>query len=85
MKENYTELYPNDHVNKAVGDYAASHSTKLLQSILDHHALMEQTQERANMMTSPFQSQFQYWLAKVAGAKRSELLQQHFTLCYTRI
>jgi hypothetical protein len=72
MKENYTQLYPNEQVATAVGDYAFNHSTKLPKHISDHHAWGVQSQERANYMISPLQAQFQVWLAKAIGAKRSK-------------
>jgi len=71
MKENYTELYPNEQVATAVGDYAYEHSTKLPKHITDHHAWGSATQEKANYMISPFQAQFHVWIAKAVGAKRS--------------
>jgi hypothetical protein len=71
MKENYTQLYPNEQVATAVGDYAYEHSTKLPKHITDHHAWGSATQERANYMISPFQAQFHVWIAKAVGAKRS--------------
>jgi hypothetical protein len=70
MKENYTQLYPNEQVSKAVGDYAYEHSTKLPKHITDHHAWATATQERANYMISPIQAQFHVWIAKAVGAKR---------------
>lgn len=71
MKEIYTALYPNEQVATAVGDYAFVHSTKLPQHISDHHAWGVATQEKSNYMISPFQAQFQLWMAKAVGAKRS--------------
>ena len=74
MKENYGtfNLYPNEQVALAVGDYACNHSTKLPEHITDHHVWGVENQERANYMISPFQAQFQVWFAKALGAKRSE-------------
>lgn len=72
MKENYTQLYPNEQVALAVGDYAFKHSTQLPKHITDHHAWGVESQERANYMISPLQAQFQVWFAKALGAKRSE-------------
>jgi hypothetical protein len=71
MKENYTQLYPNEQVATAVGDYAYEHSTKLPKHITDHHAWGSETQEKANYMISPFQAQFHVWIAKAVGARRS--------------
>ncbi|KIN07977.1 hypothetical protein OIDMADRAFT_99921 [Oidiodendron maius Zn] len=70
MKENYTQLYPNEQVATAVGDYALAHSTKLPQHLLDHHAWGVETQDSPNYMISPFQAEFQVWFAKAMGAKR---------------
>lgn len=70
MKENYTQLYPNEQVALAVGDYAFKHSTKLPKHITDHHAWGVESQERAGYMISPLQAQFQVWFAKALGAKR---------------
>lgn len=70
MKENYTQLYTNEIVATAVGDYAFAHSTKLPKHIVDHHAWGIESQEKANYMISPFQAEFQVWLAKAVGAKR---------------
>jgi hypothetical protein len=74
MKENYGtfNLYPNEQVALAVGEYACNHSTKLPRHITDYHAWGVESQERANYMISPFQAQFHVWFAKALGAKRSE-------------
>ena len=72
MKENYTQLYPNEQVALAVGDYAFKHSTKLPEHITNHHAWGVESQERANYMISPLQAQFQVWFAKALGARRSK-------------
>ncbi|RDW62251.1 O-methyltransferas-like protein [Coleophoma cylindrospora] len=69
MKENYTELYPNEQVATAVGDYAFKHSTALPQHITEYHA-QSSSHEKANYMISPLQTQFQLWMAKALGAKR---------------
>jgi hypothetical protein len=74
MKENYTQLYPNEQVAIAVGDYALAHSTKLPQHLLDHHAWGAETQEKPSYMISPLQAEFQVWFAKAMGAKRSMTL-----------
>jgi hypothetical protein len=71
MKENYTELYPNEQVARNVGDYSAAHSTPLPKHISDYHAKGSE-HSKANYMISPFQAQFQLWFAKAFGAKRSE-------------
>lgn len=72
MKENYTQLYPNEQVATAVGDYAFEHSTKLPKHITDQHAWASENHDRANYMISPFQAQFLVWTAKAVGAKRSK-------------
>ncbi|QDS67813.1 hypothetical protein FKW77_007108 [Venturia effusa] len=69
MKENYTELYPNEQVATAVGDYAFKHSTPLPSHITKYHELGS-THEQSDYMISPFQAQFQMWFAKAFGAKR---------------
>jgi len=70
MKENYTQLYPNEQVARNVGDYCFDHSTPLPKYISDHHAWGVASQERSNYMISPLQAQFQLWFAKAVGAKR---------------
>lgn len=71
MKENYTQLYPNEQVAIAVSDYAFEHSTKLPKHISDYHNWGVANSERPNYMISPLQAQFQVWFAKALGAKRS--------------
>lgn len=56
----------------AVGDYLYEHSTKLPKHITDHHVWGVENSERPGYMISPFQAQFQVWMAKTIGAKRSE-------------
>lgn len=70
MKENYTQLYPNEQVATAVGDYAYEHSTPLPAYITEYHAEGSK-HEKSNYMISPLQAQFQFWMAKAVGAKRS--------------
>jgi hypothetical protein len=74
MKENYTQLYPNEQVATAVGDYAFEHSTKLPKHITDYHAWGVESSEKPDYMISPLQAQFQLWFAKALGAKRSMLI-----------
>lgn len=81
MKENYTALYPNEQVSQAVGDYSHAHSTKLPQHITDHH-VWGSTQEKSNYMISPFQAQFQVWMARAVGAKRSKFISFSCFLCH---
>ncbi|TGO89687.1 hypothetical protein BPOR_0098g00180 [Botrytis porri] len=69
MKENDTALYPNPEVSQAVTQYSLEHSTKLPQYILDYHA-WGSTQPKANFIISPFQAQFQIFMARAMGAKR---------------
>ncbi|TGO74846.1 hypothetical protein BELL_0252g00100 [Botrytis elliptica] len=69
MKENDTALYPNPEVSQAVTQYSLEHSTKLPKHVLDHHA-WGSTQPKANFMISPFQAQFQIFMARAMGAKR---------------
>lgn len=73
MKENDTALYPNPEVSQAVTQYSLEHSTELPKHISDHHA-WGSTQPKANFMISPFQAQFQIFMARAMGAKRSMLL-----------
>ncbi|PVH91172.1 family 3 O-methyltransferase [Periconia macrospinosa] len=70
MREIHTELYPNEHVSKAVGEYAFNHSTALSPKISDVHGWALETQEKSFYMISPLQAQFHIWLAKAVGAKR---------------
>ena len=77
MKENYTYLYPNEQVAINVGNYAYQHSTQIPQHMLDHHAWATENHERADMMISPLQAQFQIWIAKAAGAKRGKRVASH--------
>jgi hypothetical protein len=71
MKENYTELYPNEQVGRNVGDYSAAHSTPLPKHITDYHAKGSE-HKNSGYMISPFQAQFHLWFASAFGAKRSE-------------
>jgi hypothetical protein len=73
MKENYTELYPNEQVARNVGDYSAAHSTPLPSHIIAYHAKGSE-HEKSGYMISPFQAQFQLWFAKAFEAKRSKLI-----------
>ena len=72
MKDNYTQLYPNEQVGARVGEYAYKHSTQVPKHILDHHAWSSKNHEHPDMMISPLQAQFHIWMAKAAAAKRSE-------------
>jgi len=76
MKENYTQLYPNEQVANNVGDYSYQHSTQIPDHMLQHHAWATANHEHANMMISPLQAQFQIWMAKAVAAKRSEVIFQ---------
>jgi predicted O-methyltransferase YrrM len=53
-----------------VGDYSYEHSTKLPKHITEHHAWGVKSTERPDFMISPFQAQFQVWMAKTIGARR---------------
>lgn len=70
MKDNGTHLYPNKQVSKKVTEYAFEHSTELPDHVTKHHAWGSE-QPMAGFMISPFQAQFQIWIAKALGAKRS--------------
>lgn len=71
MKDNATQLYPNDEVNRKVSDYAYEHSTGLPKHIIEHHKWGSE-QKMSNYMISPLQAQYHIWFAKSIGAKRSE-------------
>lgn len=70
MKENYTQLYPNQQVATAVTDYCHAHSSALPKHITEHHAWGVESQKKANYMVSPLQAQFHLWFAKALGVKR---------------
>lgn len=71
MKENYTQLYPNEDVSRKVGDYCHAHSTQIPKSHADYHAEASVNSPNPGYMISPFQAAFQLWLARALGAKRS--------------
>jgi hypothetical protein len=71
MKEIYTQLYPNEQVARAVGDYAFTHSTPLPKHLVEHHAWGVRNSVRPDYMISPLQAGFQLWFAKAMGVKRS--------------
>lgn len=71
MKENQTKLYRNEQVAAKVTDYAFAHSTRLPAHITKHHAWGSEQKDAAYMI-SPLQAQFQVWIAKAIGAKRSK-------------
>jgi hypothetical protein len=73
MKDNLTQLYPNEKVGARVGNYAFAHSTSLPKHMLEHHAWASDNHEHPNMMISPLQAQFHVWMAKAVAAKRGEL------------
>jgi hypothetical protein len=81
MKDNYTQLYPNEQVAINVGNYVYQHSTQIPQYMLDHHTWASENHEKPNMMISPLQAQFQIWMAKAVGAKRSERFFSLFNPC----
>ncbi|KAF3384076.1 putative caffeoyl-CoA O-methyltransferase 2 [Talaromyces pinophilus] len=70
MKEIYTQLYPNEQVATAVGDYAFTHSTPLPKHLVEHHAWGVRNSVRPDYMISPLQAGFQLWFAKAMGVKR---------------
>lgn len=72
MREIHTQLYPNEQVGIAVGNYAQDHSTNLDSKIAKFHDWGTKTQEKSFFMISPLQAQFHIWLAKALGVKRSK-------------
>ena len=74
MKENNTQLYPNEQVATSVSDYSFAHSSKIPKFQEEYHAFGIESQKRSNYMISPLQAEFQIWFTKALGAKRSALL-----------
>ncbi|KAH7346103.1 O-methyltransferase-like protein [Pyrenochaeta sp. MPI-SDFR-AT-0127] len=70
MREIHTQLYPNEQVGIAVGDYAFNHSSNLPSKIASFHDWGMKTQEKSFFMISPLQAQFHIWLTKAMGVKR---------------
>lgn len=71
MREIHTQLYPNEKVGIAVGNYAFDHSSGLPSKIATFHDWGMKTQEKSFFMISPLQAQFHIWLTKAMGFKRS--------------
>ena len=70
MREIHTQLYPNEEVGIAVGNYAFSHSSNLPSIITACHDWGMKTQEKSFFMISPLQAQFHIWFTKAMGVKR---------------
>jgi hypothetical protein len=72
MKFNEIPLYANPELGRKVTEYSEQHSSPLPKHITDHHQSIVETRDDSNYMSSNFQSQFHYILAKTANAKRGE-------------
>lgn len=72
MRDSCTPLYPNDQVAAKVTEYAEKHSSPIPQHMRDVHAYTSANDpDHANFMISTLQAQFQIWMAKALGSKRS--------------
>lgn len=74
MKENETPLYANPELGRSVTEYSAQHSTPLPKHITEFHASIATSRDDSMLMSSNFQSQWNYLLARSIGAKRGESL-----------
>lgn len=72
MKENHTQLYPNEQVAQNVGAYSYQHSSKLPQHLLDYHKSVVENNDLATMMVSPLQAQFLVWIARAFKVNRGK-------------
>ncbi|KAH8699628.1 S-adenosyl-L-methionine-dependent methyltransferase [Ilyonectria robusta] len=70
MKENETPLYATPELSRKVTEYSAQHSTPLPKYITDFHASIAANRDDSYFMSSNFQSQWNYVLARSIGAKR---------------
>ncbi|KPM36302.1 hypothetical protein AK830_g10270 [Neonectria ditissima] len=70
MKENETPLYASPELGRSVTEYSAQHSTPLPKHITEFHASIATSREDSMLMSSNFQSQWNYILARSIGAKR---------------
>ncbi|KAM5352456.1 hypothetical protein ACJ41O_005179 [Fusarium nematophilum] len=70
MKENETPLYATPQLGRKVTTYSEQHSTPLPKHITDYHASISSSREDSDYLSSPFQSQYNVFLAKSIGAKR---------------
>lgn len=84
MKSSVSVLYPNESVSRNVTTYSESRSTDLPAHIVAYHDHIDKTQPETSMlMISNFQAQNHIWIAKLIGAKRSELFSYRplFSFC----
>lgn len=70
MKENESPLYATPELGRKVTEYSAQHSTPLPKYITDFHASIAANRDDSYFMSSNFQSQWNYVLARSIGAKR---------------
>ncbi|KAH6985984.1 S-adenosyl-L-methionine-dependent methyltransferase [Ilyonectria sp. MPI-CAGE-AT-0026] len=70
MKENETPLYATPELSRKVTEYSEQHSTPLPKYITDFHASIAANRDDSYFMSSNFQSQWNYVLARSIGAKR---------------
>lgn len=78
MKENHTQLYPNEQVAQNVGAYSYQHSSQLPHHLLEYHKWVVENQSLATMMVSPLQAQFLAWIANAFKIKRGKFLISDF-------
>ncbi|KAL6415234.1 caffeoyl-coa o-methyltransferase [Ilyonectria robusta] len=79
MKENETPLYATPELSRKVTEYSAQHSTPLPKYITDFHASIAANRDDSYFMSSNFQSQWNYVLARSIGAKRGEQMSASVT------
>lgn len=72
MKDNYTQLYPNEAVGRKVCDYSDKHSKVLSDALIKYHEWVVETQPRSNFTISLLQARVLSWLTKTVGAKRGK-------------
>lgn len=70
MKENETPLYATPELSRKVTEYSEQHSTPLPKYITDFHTSIAANRDDSYFMSSNFQSQWNYVLARSIGAKR---------------
>lgn len=80
MKENETPLYATPELSRKVTEYSEQHSTPLPKYITDFHTSIAANRDDSYFMSSNFQSQWNYVLARSIGAKRGERMSASVTL-----
>ncbi|PMD63357.1 S-adenosyl-L-methionine-dependent methyltransferase, partial [Hyaloscypha bicolor E] len=77
IKDNTTQLYPNEQVSAALLEYSTPASTltpisweRLPRCIADLHAWGVANHEKSNYMISRLQAQLHIWMIKTLGTKR---------------